>query len=63
MATLWEIAAHSVDNMFSLNFDYLKYELFQVLFFEAWICGLIASVPDLYNTLSITCSDVPWVFH
>ena len=40
MATFWEIAAHSVDHMFSLYFDYQ-------CSFEGWIWVLIASVPDL----------------
>ena len=38
MATFWEIAAHSVDHMFSLYFG-----------FEGWIWVLIASVPDIPN--------------
>ena len=36
MATFWEIAAHSVDHILSLYFD-----------FEAWIWVLIAPFPDL----------------
>ena len=31
MANFWEIAAHSVDHMFSLFFDYLKLWLLSVL--------------------------------
>ena len=30
MASLWEIAAHSVDHMFSLYFDYLQFYSFPV---------------------------------
>ena len=35
MATLWERAAHSVDRMFSLYFDYLLLKLFSMLVFRA----------------------------
>ena len=35
MATFLEIAAHSVDHMFSLNFEYLSYNLFPVLVLRA----------------------------
>ena len=35
MATFWDIAAHSVDHMFSLYFDYLLFNLFPVLVLEA----------------------------
>ena len=42
----WEIAAHSVDHMFSLYFDYLYFFIFQ-FGFEGWIWVLIASVPGL----------------
>ena len=46
VASFWEIAAHSVDHMFSL------YLLFVILVisrfgFEGWIWVLFASVPDL----------------
>ena len=48
MTTFWEIAAHSVDHLFSV----LSKCLFVILFishfgFEGWIWVLIASVPDL----------------
>ena len=43
----WEIAAHSVDHMFSLYLDYLYYQLFSRFGFEGWSWVLIASVPDL----------------
>ena len=43
----WEIAAHKVDHMFTLYFDYLLYYLFPVLGFKDWSWVLIASVPDL----------------
>ena len=48
MATLWEIAAHSVDHTCMLSL----YCLFVILIisrfrFEGWIWVLIASVPDL----------------
>ena len=52
MATFWEIAAHSVDRMFSLYFG-----------FEGWIGVLIASVPDfcilftLSKAFTIRCLD------
>ena len=46
MATFWKIAAHSVDHMFSLYFDYLHYVISR-FGFEGWIWVLIASVPDL----------------
>ena len=35
MATFWEIAAHSVDHMFSLYFEYLYFLLFPVLVLRA----------------------------
>ena len=44
MATFWEIAAHSVDHMFSLYFVILVISGFG---FEGLIWDLIASVPDL----------------
>ena len=42
MATVLETAAHSVEHMFSLYFDYLYF-----LLFEGWIWVLIVSIPDL----------------
>ena len=48
MATLWEIAAHSVDHMFPLYFDYAFVILVISRFsFEGWIWVLVSSVPDL----------------
>ena len=45
MATFWEIAAQSVDHMFSLcfcyNFSYFRFGV------EGWIWVQIASFPDL----------------
>ena len=35
MATLWEGAAHLVDHMLSLYFDYLQFKLFSVLALSA----------------------------
>ena len=35
MVTFWERASCSVDDMFSLYFDYLSYELFLVLVLSA----------------------------
>ena len=35
LANFWEIASHSVDNMFSLCFDYLLCKLFHVLVLRA----------------------------
>ena len=35
MATFWERAAHPVDDMFSLYFDYLSFWLFPVLVLRA----------------------------
>ena len=46
MATLWEIAAHSVDHMFSLYFDYFYFKVISRFGFEGLIWVLIASVPD-----------------
>ena len=37
MATFWEIAAHSVDHMFSLYFDYLLYYLVRILVLRAGV--------------------------
>ena len=57
MATFWETAAHSVDNLFTLN----VFLLFVILVishfgFEGWIWFLIASVPDhcLLATFKVT---------
>ena len=47
MATFWEIAAHSVDQMFSLYFDYFVILVISRFDFEGWIWVLIASVPDI----------------
>ena len=47
MATFWEIAAHSVDHMFSLYFDYLYLLVISRFGFEGWRWVLIASVQDL----------------
>ena len=46
VATFLEIAAHSVDHMFSLYFDYL-FLVISRFGYESWIWVLIASVPDL----------------
>ena len=43
MSTFWEIAAHSVDHMLSLYFDYV----ISRFGFEGWFWVLVASVPDL----------------
>ena len=51
MATVWEIAAHSVDHILSLYFDYVSR-----LGFEGWIWVLIASVPDLFKLFTFTTS-------
>ena len=47
MATFWEIAARSVDNLFSLYFVYmyLLYLFISGFGFESGICLLIAPVP------------------
>ena len=57
MATFWETAAHSVDHMFSLYIDYLKFELFLVFVLRAgliWI--LIAPVPA--HSILVTSTTV-----
>ena len=45
MATFWEIAAHSVNNLFSLYFVYFKYLFISRFGFMSGICLLIAPVP------------------
>ena len=45
MATFWEIAAHSVSNLFSLYFVYLEYLFISRFGFKSGICLLIAPVP------------------
>ena len=47
MATFWEIAAYSVDHMFSLYFDFFVILVISCFGFEGWSWVLIASVPDL----------------
>ena len=44
MATFWERAAHSVDHMFSLYFDFLNFVISR-LGFEGGVWVLIAPVP------------------
>ena len=46
MVTFTEIAAHSVDHMLSLYFDFVILVIFR-FGLVGWICVLIASVPDL----------------
>ena len=45
MATFWEIAARSVNNLFSLYFVYLKSLFISRFGFKSGICLLIAPVP------------------
>ena len=52
MAAFWEIAAHSVDHMFSMYFDYLRFSSFR-FGFEGSIWVLIASVPSSVPSLCI----------
>ena len=47
MATFWEIAARSVDHVFSLCFDYFVVLIISRFGFKDWVWVLIASVPDL----------------
>ena len=47
MATFWEIAAQSVDHMFSFVFCLFVILVFSRFGFEDWIWVLIASVPGL----------------
>ena len=56
MATFWEIAAHSVDHMFFLYFDYLYFSILVIsrFGFEGCIWVLIASVPYLFDFGSMT---------
>ena len=49
-----KIAAHSVDHMFSLYFDY--FVILVICRFEGWILVLIASVPGLAYFLLLTTS-------
>ena len=52
MATFWEIAAHSVDNMFSYVFLLFVILVISHFGYEDWIWVLIATVPDLGTLLS-----------
>ena len=45
MATCWELAAHSVSNLFSLYFVYLLYLFISRFGFKSGICLLIGPVP------------------
>ena len=45
MATFWEIAARSFNNLFSLYFVYLYYLYISRFGFKCGICLLIAPVP------------------
>ena len=45
VATFWEIAARSVNNLFSLYFVYLKYLFISRFCFMSGICFLIVPVP------------------
>ena len=47
MATIWEIAGHSVDHMFSLHFEYFVILVISRFDFECWLLVLITSVPGL----------------
>ena len=47
MATFGEIAAHSVDHMFSFVFLLFIIVVISRFSFEGWIWVLVASVPDL----------------
>ena len=64
MATFWEIAARSVNNMFSLYFVYLYYLFIFCFGFKSGICLLIAPVPvhcfsiTLIRLLLFTCNYV-----
>ena len=49
VATFWERAAHSVDHMFSLYFDYFSHFGFEV---GIWV--LIAPVPGLCILVTFT---------
>ena len=60
MATFWEIAARSVNNLFSLYFVYLKYLFISRFGFKSGICLLIAPVPVhcFSITLATELSDI-----
>ena len=45
MATFWEIATRSANNLFSLYFVYLKYLFISRFGFKSGICLFIAPVP------------------
>ena len=47
MTIFWEIAAHSVDHIFSLYFQLFVTLVISQFGFEGWIWFLIALVPDL----------------
>ena len=54
MATFWEIAAHSVSNLFSLYFVYLLYLFISRFGIKSGICLLIVPVPVHCFSLTFT---------
>ena len=56
MANFWEIAARSVNNLFSLYFVYLLYLFISRFGFKSGICLLIASVP-------VHCFSITFITH
>ena len=54
VATFWEIAAHSVSNLFSLYFVYLLYLFISRFGIESGICLLIVPAPVHCFSLTFT---------
>ena len=61
MATFWEIAAHSVDLMFSFVFRLFVILVISGFGFEGWIWVLIASVPDIWILFTFGLHDTRFV--
>ena len=59
MATFLEIAAHSVDNMFSLYFQLFVIFVISRFGFEGWSWVPIALVPDLCILCTFMSVEVP----
>ena len=57
MTTFWEIAAHSVDHMFSLYFDNLYYKVFPALVLRAgfgfWLLQFLTFADIIFLSISV----------
>ena len=63
MATVWEIAARSVCNLFSLYFVYFVIFIISRFGFKSGICLLIAPVPVHCFSITFNWQKFSGVFH